>query len=94
MFGTDHNPAFSLPLTMTARRVRRRARGGLLRHAVESGGAALMQIARAITDRLEIRQQMHALASLDDHMLKDIGVVRGEIPFRVRAARRSATRID
>jgi uncharacterized protein YjiS (DUF1127 family) len=87
MFGPDHTPAFFLPLTMTARRARRRRTLGLL----ETGGAALVQIARAMADRLEMRRQIYVLASLDDRMLKDIGVVRGEIPYLVR---RAAQRID
>ena len=94
MFGTDHNPAFSLPLTMRARRVRRSASGAFVRQAVATGGLALMQIARAMIDRLEMRRQMQILAALDDRMLKDIGVVRGEIPFLVHAARRTVLRID
>jgi uncharacterized protein YjiS (DUF1127 family) len=90
MFRTDHTPAFSLPLTMTGLRARP-SRAAFLRHGFETSGQALRQIARAITARREMRRQMFALASLDDRMLKDIGVVRGEIPYLVR---RAAQRID
>jgi uncharacterized protein YjiS (DUF1127 family) len=84
MFGRSHNSAFSFPLAMTARPVRRRTSGASLRHAVQHGGAALVQIARAIAVRLEQRRQTQALAALDDRMLADIGLTRGEISFRVR----------
>jgi uncharacterized protein YjiS (DUF1127 family) len=73
---------------MTARPVRRRTSAAFMLRAAQTGGAALMQIARAMTDRLEMRRQTEILASLDDHTLKDIGITRGEIPFLVRAARR------
>jgi uncharacterized protein YjiS (DUF1127 family) len=90
MFRTDHYPAFSLPLTMTGLRARP-SRGAFVRHAVETSGAALLQVARAIAGRFEMRRQMHVLAALDDRMLKDIGVMRGEIPYLVR---RAVQRID
>jgi uncharacterized protein YjiS (DUF1127 family) len=89
MFGRHQNPAFFFPLTMTAKPVRRRGAAALLR-AAQSSGAALMQVARAIADRIERRDQTRILAALDDRMLADIGLTRGEIPFRVRDAMREA----
>ena len=84
MFGRDHDPAFSFPLTPALRPVRRRSSGALMLRAAQNGGAALVQIARAIADRLERRHQVRALAELDDRMLADIGLTRGEVPFLVR----------
>jgi uncharacterized protein YjiS (DUF1127 family) len=58
----------------------------LLLRAAQAGGAALRQVARTVGDRLEQRRQRQMLASLDDRMLADIGVSRGEIPFLARRA--------
>ena len=41
----------------------------------------------AIADQLRIRRDMRRLAAMDDHMLKDIGLRRCEIEYRVRYGR-------
>jgi uncharacterized protein YjiS (DUF1127 family) len=92
MFRADQYPAFSLPLTMTGLRAHR-SRSTFVRHAVDTVGAALRQIARAISGQIKMRRAIHALSALDDRMLEDIGIVRDEIPYRVRAARRAARRV-
>jgi uncharacterized protein YjiS (DUF1127 family) len=41
----------------------------------------------AIANELRIRRDMRQLAAMDDHMLKDIGLRRGEIEYCVRYGR-------
>ncbi len=43
----------------------------------------LSRALRAIAERLRRRRAVARLQALDDRVLKDIGVYRGEIPFRV-----------
>ena len=46
------------------------------RQLIRSGIASLARLARQALMRRKVRKALHAL---DDHMLKDIGVSRGEI---------------
>jgi uncharacterized protein YjiS (DUF1127 family) len=41
----------------------------------------------AIGQKLRIRRDMRQLAAMDDHMLKDVGLRRGEIEYSVRYGR-------
>ena len=41
----------------------------------------------ALANELRIRRDMRQLAAMDDHMLKDIGLRRGEIEYCVRYGR-------
>jgi uncharacterized protein YjiS (DUF1127 family) len=41
----------------------------------------------AIADEVHIRRDMRQLMLMSDHMLKDIGLRRGEIEYRVRYGR-------
>jgi uncharacterized protein YjiS (DUF1127 family) len=53
---------------------------------------AFVQLARRISGEMEFRRQARMLATLDDRMLADIGIWRGEIPSVVRGAGRDLTR--
>jgi len=46
------------------------------RQLIRAGIAALASLARQALQRRKVRKALHAL---DDHMLKDIGISRGEI---------------
>jgi uncharacterized protein YjiS (DUF1127 family) len=48
---------------------------------------ALTWLIIAIADEVRIRRDMRQLAAMDDQMLKDIGLRRGEIEYRVRYGR-------
>jgi uncharacterized protein YjiS (DUF1127 family) len=41
----------------------------------------------AIANELRVRRDMRQLTAMDDHMLKDIGLCRCEIDYRVRYGR-------
>jgi uncharacterized protein YjiS (DUF1127 family) len=47
----------------------------------------IMLLIAAIANELRIRRDMRQLAAMDDHMLKDIGLRRGEIEYCVRYGR-------
>jgi uncharacterized protein YjiS (DUF1127 family) len=72
-----------------------RVRGSLQLHALPS---SLMVGARwlvaALSQELAARRAMHSLASLDDRMLRDIGLERGQIDHAVRQGRQAAKRLD
>ena len=55
-------------------------------------GNAFVQLARRISGEMEFRRQARMLATLDDRMLADIGIWRGEIPAIVRGAGCDMTR--
>ena len=47
----------------------------------------LTGVKRAIETELTVRRAMTELAEMDDHMLRDLGIHRGEIEDRLRAQR-------
>ena len=47
----------------------------------------LTGVKRAIETELTVRRAMTELAEMDDHMLRDLGIHRGEIEYRLRAQR-------
>lgn len=51
-----------------------------------------VRLARRISGEMEFRRQARELATLDDRMLADIGIWRGEIPSVVRSIGRDRTR--
>jgi len=51
-------------------------------------------LAAELAKELAARRAMHALASLDDRMLRDIGLERGQIDHAVRQGRQAAKRVD
>jgi uncharacterized protein YjiS (DUF1127 family) len=58
--------------------------GGLL--------SAPWRVIAVLTKELAARRAMHVLASLDERMLRDIGLERGQIPYAVREGRGSRMR--
>jgi uncharacterized protein YjiS (DUF1127 family) len=58
---------------------------GLLRRYRE----ALTRVVRNATEEWIVKRAIAELQALDDHMLKDIGLTRGEIESCVRDGRRS-----
>ena len=48
------------------------------------------EVKRTIEAELKIRRAMAELAKMDDHMLRDLGIHRGEIEDRLRAQRADA----
>ena len=55
--------------------------------AVNSAAAAVGRVARAIVRRHRRNKSIRELSALSDHMLKDIGISRGEIRAAVDAIR-------
>jgi uncharacterized protein YjiS (DUF1127 family) len=55
---------------------------------------ALSRITRAIEARLAARQAITELASLDDRMLRDLGITRSEIESAVRRSRANVATDD
>ena len=51
-------------------------------------------LAAALANELAARRAMRSLASLDDRMLRDIGLERGQIDQAVRQGRQAARRAD
>ena len=51
-------------------------------------------LAAALANELAARRATRSLASLDDRMLRDIGLERGQIDHAVRMGRQSAKRLD
>jgi uncharacterized protein YjiS (DUF1127 family) len=51
-------------------------------------------LAAELAKELAARRAVHALASLDDRMLRDIGLDRGQIDHAVRQGRQAAKRVD
>ena len=67
---------------------RRRRRSRLIaRLLIARTVAFLTGVKRAIEAELKIRRAMTELAKMDDHMLRDLGIHRGEIEDRLRAER-------
>jgi uncharacterized protein YjiS (DUF1127 family) len=48
-------------------------------HAFVLAGLAVLGIPGRIAARVRARREMNRLLSLDDHMLQDIGLARGDI---------------
>jgi hypothetical protein len=51
-------------------------------------------LAVGLAKELAARRAMRSLASLDDRMLRDIGLERGQIDHAVRQGREAARRVD
>ena len=64
----------------------------LPRRAGHALGALLRRALAAAARRRRIAEGRAALAAMDDAMLADIGVTRGDIPFRVAAETHDPTR--
>jgi len=56
--------------------------------------AAARWLAAGLAKELAARRAMRSLASLDDRMLRDIGLERGQIDHAVRQGRQAAKRLD
>jgi uncharacterized protein YjiS (DUF1127 family) len=54
--------------------------------------STFVRLARRISGEMEFRRQTRMLATLDDRMLADIGIWRGEITSVVRSIGRDRTR--
>jgi uncharacterized protein YjiS (DUF1127 family) len=74
---------------------RSHARGAQRPHSL-SGSlmAAARWLAAGLAKELAARRAMRSLASLDDRMLRDIGLERGQIDHAVRQGRQAAKRMD
>lgn len=63
-----------------------------------AGGSRLMAGARwlaaGLARELAARRAMRSLASLDDRMLRDIGLERGQIDYAVRQGRQAAKGLE
>ena len=67
---------------------RRRRRSRLIARLLIARVVALLtKLKRAIQTELAIRRAMNELAEMDDYMLRDLGIHRGEIEDRLRAQR-------
>ena len=62
----------------------------LLRFAPASAGrrGVLARMIEALRAEVEARQAMRHLAEMDEHMLRDLGLARGDIPAAVRQGAR------
>ena len=69
---------------------RRRPRSRLLGRLIARIVAFMTKVKRTIEAELKIRRAMAELAKMDDHMLRDLGIHRGEIEDRLRAQRADA----
>jgi uncharacterized protein YjiS (DUF1127 family) len=58
-----------------------------LRRALLNGALGLRRVARAADRAWCESRAIRAMEALDDRMLRDIGIVRSEIPYRVRRPR-------
>src|SRR5262245_41335716 len=56
--------------------------------------AGARRLVAELAKELASRRALHALASLDDRMLRDIGLERGQIDHAVRQGRQAAKRVD
>jgi len=66
---------------------RRSRRGGIARHAITRLLAVLKRMEAAIQAELAVRRASEELAGMNDHMLRDLGITRGEIEGAVRRSR-------
>src|SRR5262245_26757197 len=64
----------------------RKAHNNVVWRLVASGISSFL---RSIAGRRDLRRATHELESMDDHMLKDIGIGRSEIMWAVRYGRAS-----
>jgi len=69
---------------------RRRPRSRLAARLIARTVAFMQKVKRTIEAELKIRRAMAELAKMDDHMLRDLGIHRGEIEDRLRAQRADA----
>jgi len=76
--------------------VNARGAAALLRPHSLSGSlmAGARWLAAGLAKELAARRAMQSLASLDDRMLRDIGLERGQIDHAVRQGRQAAKRMD
>ena len=74
---------------------RRRRRSRLIvRRRIARIFAFLTKVTRAIEAELAVRQAITELADMNDYMLRDLGIVRSDIPNRVRQPRVNARTDD
>ena len=66
---------------------RRSQRGRFARRAINRFLAILKAVKTAIEAEWAARHAIEELASMNDHMLRDLGITRGEIESTVRRAR-------
>jgi uncharacterized protein YjiS (DUF1127 family) len=81
----------SLPLCKAARYLRshapRQRQATIFDACLAAVMRGIMLLIAAIANELRIRRDMRQLAAMDDQMLKDIGLRRGEIEYCVRYGR-------
>ena len=65
----------------------RRRQATILDACLTAVARSLAWLIAAIAQELRIRRDMRQLAAMEDYMLKDIGLSRGEIEYRVRYGR-------
>ena len=74
---------------------RSRVRGSLRAHSLTASlMAGARWLAAGLAKELAARRAMRSLASLDNRMLRDIGLERGQIDYAVRQGRQAAKRVD
>lgn len=70
--------------TLRGRRLQARAMGDALVKSGHALGRLVAGVWNALTRRHREREAIRALSALDDHLLRDIGIRRSEIPLVVR----------
>ena len=65
----------------------RQRQAAILGACLAAGARGLAWLVAAIGRELRIRRDMRQLAAMDDHMLKDIGLLRYDVEYRVRYGR-------
>ena len=59
----------------------------ILRRPFSNGALGVRRVLRAAVREWRVRQSARTLQALDDRMLRDIGIARSEIAYRVRLHR-------